>query len=50
MAAVNDVTGDAIKSKSTTDKFRDNFDKIFGAKKCDKCNGNCEKGKCKKDK
>lgn len=33
MAAVNDVTGDAIKSKGTTDRFRDNFDKIFDAKK-----------------
>lgn len=27
--ARNDVTGDLIKSKPTTDKYRENFDAIF---------------------
>lgn len=30
MTAKNDITGDEIKSKVPTDKFRENFDKIFG--------------------
>lgn len=47
----NDITGDDIKSKVVTDKFRDGHDRIFGPKchfcgaptehgedSCDKCN------------
>lgn len=30
--AKNDVTGDAIVSKSSTEAYRDNWDKIFGRK------------------
>lgn len=28
--AVNDITGDPILTKSSTQKYRDNWDKIFG--------------------
>ena len=28
-AAKNDVTGDLIKSKTNSEKYRDNYDKIF---------------------
>jgi hypothetical protein len=31
--AVNDVTGDSIITKSSTEKYRDNYDRIFGNKK-----------------
>ncbi len=27
--ATNDITGDKLKSKESTDKFRDNWDRIF---------------------
>ena len=30
--AVNDITGDPILTKSTTEKYRENWDKIFGKK------------------
>lgn len=30
--AVNDVTGDSIISKSSSQKYRDNWDRIFGKK------------------
>ena len=33
MATQNDVTGDAIKSRNTNDKYRDGWDAIFGKKK-----------------
>lgn len=33
MATINDVTGDALKSKPNNDKFRENFDRIFGKPK-----------------
>lgn len=33
MAAKNDVTGDLLVSKTSTQKYRDNYDKIFGKKK-----------------
>lgn len=33
MAAKNDVTGDAIKSKETNQKYRDNYDCIFKKKR-----------------
>jgi hypothetical protein len=29
----NDITGDEIKSKPSTEKYRENYDKIFGNKK-----------------
>jgi hypothetical protein len=32
MAAINDITGDAIKSKSASQKYYDNYDAIFGKK------------------
>lgn len=28
--AVNDITGDSILTRSSTEKYRDNWDKIFG--------------------
>lgn len=28
--AKNDITGDKLMSKKNTDKFRDNYDRIFG--------------------
>ena len=30
MAAKNDITGDSIRTKGTTKKYLDNYDKIFG--------------------
>ena len=36
MAAINDVTGDSLVSKSNTEKFRSNYDKIFSKPKADK--------------
>lgn len=43
MTAKNDVTGDKLKSKPSNDKFRQNFDEIFGTgKKC-----KCKECKCK---
>lgn len=33
MIATNDITGDAILSKSSTDAYRDGWDRIFGQKK-----------------
>jgi len=32
IAATNDITGDRLVSKGNTDKFLDNFDRIFGKK------------------
>jgi len=29
MVAKNDITGDSMQSKNTTDAYRDNYDKIF---------------------
>jgi hypothetical protein len=29
MASKNDITGDLIKSKSSNEKYRDNYDRIF---------------------
>lgn len=28
----NDITGDAIRTRTITDKYRDNYDAIFGKK------------------
>lgn len=33
MATKNDITGDDIRSKSNTDAYRDNYDRIFRKKK-----------------
>ena len=33
MATKNDVTGDAIQTKMTSDAYRQNWEKIFGKKK-----------------
>lgn len=30
MAAKNDITGDSIRTKGTSKKYLDNYDKIFG--------------------
>lgn len=30
--ATNDITGDTIATKTVTDAYRDNFDRIFGVK------------------
>jgi len=30
----NDITGDKLRSKPNTKAFRDNYDSIFGNKKC----------------
>ena len=38
MATNNDVTGDTIKTKLTSDLYRNNWEKIFGKKK-EKKNG-----------
>lgn len=33
MAARNDITGDSIQTRGTSQAFRDNYDLIFGKKK-----------------
>ena len=33
MATKNDITGDEIKSKSSTKSYEDGYDRIFGKKK-----------------
>lgn len=33
MAAKNDITGDSLVSKSSNEKFRSEWDRIFGKKK-----------------
>ena len=33
MVARNDITGDPIQTKGVTDKYRNNYDLIFGKKK-----------------
>ena len=32
ISATNDITGDRLISKANNDKFKDNFDRIFGKK------------------
>lgn len=32
MASKNDITGDSIQTKATSDAYRDNYDRIFGKK------------------
>lgn len=36
MATKNDITGDTLSSKPTTDKYRDNWERIFGNKSREK--------------
>lgn len=43
MTARNDVTGDLIQSKVVTDKFREQFDLIFGKPKANKPCARCGK-------
>lgn len=60
MATKNDITGDSLVTKSTTDNYRDGWDRIFGKKekkpfkstemKEKKSCGNCDKCKCPQDK
>jgi hypothetical protein len=33
MTSRNDITGDAIATKGTSDAYRDNYDRIFGKKR-----------------
>jgi hypothetical protein len=38
MTSYNDITGDALVSKSNTEKYRSEYDRIFGSKtKCTEC-------------
>tara|TARA_R110000868_G_C10441901_1_gene725432 strand:+ start:386 stop:571 length:186 start_codon:yes stop_codon:yes gene_type:complete len=36
MTSKNDITGDEIKSKTSSDKYRDGWDRIFSQKKVKK--------------
>lgn len=36
MTAKNDITGDLLKSKPTTEKYESNYDRIFGKNKVGK--------------
>ena len=38
MATKNDITGDALKSKPASQKYRDNWERIFGKKKREAAN------------
>jgi hypothetical protein len=38
MASTNDVTGDKLQSKSTTKKYRDNWDLIYNKSQDEKLN------------
>lgn len=31
--SINEITGDALKTRVTTDTYRDNYDRIFGKKR-----------------
>lgn len=37
MTAKNDITGDSIMSKPSTDKYRDGHAAIFNKAKCERC-------------
>ena len=43
MAAKNDVTGDSLISKSSNEKYRSEWDRIFGKKNEDKDDKNDKK-------
>ena len=36
MAAINDITGDAIQTRKSSEAYRNNYDLIFGKKKSTK--------------
>ena len=36
MAAKNDITGDSLRSKSTSDDYRDNWERIYGKRSANK--------------
>lgn len=42
MTAKNDITGDSIKTRPSTDSYRDSWERIYGAKKATQV---CEQGK-----
>ena len=47
----NDVTGDELRSKPNSDKYRSNYDSIFGKKKCAVKNAeNCSDSSIKESK
>jgi len=35
MTTTNNITGDKIQTRPNSDKYRENWDRIFGSKKCD---------------
>jgi hypothetical protein len=43
--AVNDITGDSILTKSSTEKYRDNWDRIFGKKNSEDLTNDKEESK-----
>lgn len=43
--AVNDITGDSIFTRSSTEKYRDNWDRIFGKKDREDLTGSKEESK-----
>lgn len=43
--AVNDITGDSILTKSSTQQYRDNWDRIFGKKSSEDLTDDKEKSK-----
>lgn len=41
MTTKNDITGDKIKSRPSSNKYRDGWDRIFGNKRDKKQEGKC---------
>lgn len=48
MATKNDVTGDTIQTKNTSDLYRQNWEKIFGKKKKKKDDQRASNGNVRK--
>ena len=46
MVSRNDITGDAIQTKSVSQSYRDNYDLIFGKNKMTPAVENMKKGTC----
>lgn len=42
MVAKNDITGDVLKNRPTTDKYRDGYEAIFGKEKKPSCTASTE--------
>ena len=42
MAAINDITGDAIQTRQSNENYRNNYDLIFGKKKAPTKGNNAE--------